>query len=147
MNKTLTIAWVFLIVVFSCDRPASSHDKNSSTSAAKSPIIRSLDSKNAKALLDEEEGILLLDVRTPEEFAEGHLAGAKNLDFHEPGFAEQLQQLDPNQKYMVYCAVGGRSGKTLQMTEEMGFKEVYNVSEGFKELKERGVPVEYADNR
>lgn len=146
MNKTFTIVLVCLIAVFSCDRPPSSQDRNSS-SGAKSPIIHSLDSKNAKTLLDEEEGILLLDVRTPEEFAEGHLAGAKNLDFHQPGFAEQLRQLDPNQKYMVYCAVGGRSGKTLQMMEKMGFKEVYNVSEGFKELKEQGVPVEYPDKQ
>lgn len=100
-----------------------------------------MDSRDAKTLLDEEEDLILLDVRTPEEYAEGHLAGAKNIDYNDPNFTVEIQQLDPNQKYMLYCAVGGRSGKSLRIMEEMGFKEVYNVSEGFKELRDRGIPV------
>ena len=141
MNRIFAAVMVCLITVFSCNRPAS-NDNSDLGSLENSQIIRSIDSQDAKSLLDNEEEIILLDVRTPEEFAEGHLSGAKNLNFNGPNFPEELRQLDPNQKYMLYCAVGGRSGKTLKMMEDMGFKEVYNVSEGFKELKEQGIPVE-----
>jgi rhodanese-related sulfurtransferase len=141
MNKLGMIALVGLMTMFSCNRSDPSHGENDSTSLADFQVIRSVDSRNAKALLDEEKDILLLDVRTPEEFAEGHLVGAKNLDFNGSNFMQQLQQLDPNRKYMLYCAVGGRSGKSLKIMEEMGFKEVYNVSEGFKDLREQGIPV------
>ena len=137
MNK---IFIVLLIAVFSCDRPSST-DNSESKSLGDSQIIRTIDSRGAESLLDSDEEIILLDVRTPEEYEEGHLAGAKNIDYNAPNFAEQIQQLDRNQKYLLYCAVGGRSGKSLKIMEEMGFKEVYNVSEGFKELREQGIPV------
>lgn len=137
MNK---IFIVLLIAVFSCDRPSST-DNSDSKPLGNPQIIRTVNSPDAKSLLDEEEDIILLDVRTPEEFAEGHLAGAKNIDCNALNFAEQIQQLDRNQKYLLYCAVGGRSGKSLKIMKEMGFKEVYNVSEGFRELRDQGIPV------
>src|SRR5690606_25293763 len=123
MNK---IFIVLLIAVFSCDRPSST-DNSESKPLGDSQIIRTIDSRGAESLLDSDEEIILLDVRTPEEYEEGHLAGAKNIDYNAPNFAEQIQQLDRNQKYLLYCAVGGRSGKSLKIMEEMGFKEVYNV--------------------
>ena len=82
-----------------------------------------------------------MDVRTPEEYAEGHLAGAKNIDFYASDFRQQLALLNPDQKYMVYCAVGGRSGKTGKMMEELGFKQVYNVTAGFSAFSSKGIPV------
>ena len=141
MNKIHIAALVWLIAASSCNQPAQSTDNDPPTSISDSQIIRSVDSRGAERLLDEEEDIILIDVRTPEEYAEGHLEGAKNIDFHDPKFPEQIRQLDPTQKYMLYCAVGGRSGKSQEIMEEMGFKEVYNVIEGFKELRELGIPV------
>lgn len=132
---------ICLIALFSCNRPTSSADDTDATASADSQIILSVDSRDAKILLDEEEDLVLLDVRTPEEYAEGHLAGAKNIDYNNPNFTEQIQQLDPNLKYMLYCAVGVRSRKSQEIMEEMGFKEVYNVSEGFKELRDQRIPV------
>ena len=140
MNKIFIVVLVCSVAVFSCDRPSST-DNSESKLLGDSQIIRSIDSRGAKSLLDSDEEIILLDVRTPEEYEEGHLAGAKNINFHDSNFAKQIKQLNPNQKYMLYCAVGGRSGKSLKIMEEMGFKEVYNVSEGFKELREQGIPV------
>lgn len=79
--------------------------------------------------------VVLLDVRTPEEFATGHLPGAGNLDFRAPDVAEQLQKLDPNKTYVVYCASGNRSNKTALLMQEKGFKHVVNAG-AYKDLKD-----------
>ena len=78
---------------------------------------------------------VLLDVRTPEEYATGHLPGAGNLDFRAPNVAVQLQQLDPNKTYVVYCASGNRSNKTALLMQEKGFKHVVNAG-AYKDLKD-----------
>lgn len=84
---------------------------------------------------------ILLDVRTPEEFAAGHLQGAENLNFRSPDFLEQVAKLDKKQTYVLYCASGNRSGQTLKLMEDAGFKHIVNAG-GFKELKAAGLPVE-----
>lgn len=140
MNKFFFIGLLGLAGLLSCENKATSQEKDLSLKED-TVVIRSVDSREAKKLLEQEEDIVLLDVRTPEEFSQGHLAGAKNLDFHAVDFGQQLKRLNPNQKYMVYCAVGGRSGKAMQLMEGLGFKKVYNVGEGFTELKDQGIPV------
>ncbi|OWP65183.1 rhodanese [Hymenobacter amundsenii] len=82
-----------------------------------------------------QSNVVLLDVRTPEEFATGHLPGAGNLDFRAPDVAEQLQKLDPNKTYVVYCASGNRSNKTALLMQEKGFKHVVNAG-AYKDLKD-----------
>ncbi|MDF7811367.1 rhodanese-like domain-containing protein [Hymenobacter sp. YC55] len=84
---------------------------------------------------------VLLDVRTPEEFAAGHVKGAENLNFRAPDFREQVAKLDKEQNYVLYCASGNRSGQTLKLMEEAGFKNVVNAG-GFKDLKAAGLPSE-----
>ena len=84
---------------------------------------------------------VLLDVRTPEEFAAGHLKGAQNLNFRAPDFREQVVKLDKEQTYVLYCASGNRSGQTRKLIEEAGFKNVVNAG-GFKALKAAGLQSE-----
>ncbi|MBT9392448.1 rhodanese-like domain-containing protein [Hymenobacter sp. NST-14] len=79
--------------------------------------------------------VVLLDVRTPEEYATGHLPGAGNLNFRAPDVAEQLQKLDPNKTYVVYCASGNRSNKTAVLMQEKGFQHVVNAG-AYKDLKD-----------
>lgn len=92
MNKMRIIALGCFTTMFSCDRPTSAADNSDPIVPAGSQVIRSVDSQEAKVLLQEEKDLMLLDVRTPEEFAEGHLAGAKNMDYNNPNFNEQIQQ-------------------------------------------------------
>lgn len=74
---------------------------------------------------------VLLDVRTPAEVARGKISGALEMDFRAADFAERLADLDPTKTYLVYCASGGRSGKTCQRLSAAGFRQVYNLEGGY----------------
>lgn len=77
-------------------------------------------------------GTTVLDVRTPQEFAEGHLEGAVNLDVENPGFATQAGQLDPTQAYAVYCHSGNRSKTAMSMMAQLGFTQLYDLDGGIE---------------
>lgn len=84
---------------------------------------------------------VVLDVRSPEEFAKGHLTGARNLDYRADDFAQQVAHLDPKQTYVLYCASGNRSGKAAVLMQGKGFTKVVNAG-GFETLKSSGLPVQ-----
>ncbi|MHC4197833.1 MAG: rhodanese-like domain-containing protein [Planctomycetota bacterium] len=83
---------------------------------------------------------VVLDVRTPEEFAEGHIEDAVNLDFSSRAFSEGLNKLDRDKRYVVYCQSGRRGKKTLNKMRELEFKEVYNLLGGIKGWEKEGLP-------
>lgn len=82
------------------------------------------------------ENAVLLDVRTASETAKGKIAGALEIDYRAPDFADQLRELDPTKTYLVYCAVGGRSAKACEMLNELGADKVYNLSGGYSAWRE-----------
>lgn len=90
------------------------------------------------------EDDVVLDVRTPAEFAGGHLAGSENVDFMAPDFRERVEGLDRDRTYYLYCRSGTRSGKAAALMQEMGFSEVYNVG-GFEKLAEAGAETARGD--
>lgn len=69
----------------------------------------------------------LIDVRTPEEFADGHLKGATNIDFNGPDFAEKISELNKDGEYTLYCRSGRRSGLALEAMKAAGFTKVTNA--------------------
>jgi phage shock protein E len=75
-------------------------------------------------------GTVLLDVRTPAEYAAGHLLGARNLDIEGSGFATQIAGLDKNATYAVYCHSGNRSGAALEQMAAAGFTHLYDLAGG-----------------
>ena len=85
----------------------------------------------------QDEDVVILDVRTPAEVAEGKIDGAVELDFNDPRFAAQLEALDPGPTYLVYCAAGGRSSKACDMMSEAGFQKVYNLEGGYTAWSQR----------
>lgn len=82
------------------------------------------------------ENTVLIDVRTPAETAGGTIDGAIEMDYRSPDFAQQVKSLDPGKTYLVYCAVGGRSGKACGMLNEAGFDKVYNLKGGYSAWKQ-----------
>lgn len=77
-----------------------------------------------------EPGIVLLDVRTPAEFAQGHLQGAINIDFQSGYFAEEIAKLDKDATYAVYCRSGNRSGQAVKVMSDLGFTSLYDMDGG-----------------
>jgi phage shock protein E len=70
---------------------------------------------------------MIIDVRTPAEFAGGHLDGAVNIDIQSPDFVSQIEALDRNGSYVVYCRSGNRSGMAMAQMLDMGFTDVSNA--------------------
>jgi len=89
-----------------------------------------LDVNQVSEMVAENQEIVLIDVRTPEEFQEGHLEGAKLINFYDTDFQEEIKKLDSAKKYVVYCRSGGRSSKSVSAMKKMGFTDVYNMSGG-----------------
>ena len=87
------------------------------------------------------DDLVVLDVRTPEEFAEGHLEGAVLVDFYAADFAEQLAALDTDVPYLVYCRSGNRSGQALGVMEQLGFASAVDVDGGIIAWADAGLPV------
>ncbi len=71
--------------------------------------------------------MIILDVRTPQEFNETHVEGSQNVDFRSLDFKDQIAKLDKNKTYKVYCRSGNRSGQAEQVMKALGFKNVENI--------------------
>ena len=73
---------------------------------------------------------VLLDVRTPGEYGNGHIPGAKNIDITAGSFHQEIESLDKNKEYIVYCASGGRSVAACRALTNQGFEKLVNLSTG-----------------
>ena len=91
-----------------------------------------------KTILDK-NNYALVDVRTPEEFNEGHIDGAVNINFYDATFDSDIQKLNKDKTVMVYCRSGGRSSNAMNKMVGMGFSKVYNLTGGFNGWKEAGL--------
>jgi rhodanese-related sulfurtransferase len=92
-----------------------------------------LSPEDFRARLAATDDYILVDVRTPKEFEEGHIEGALNVDFLNPAaFDEGAAQLDPDKALMIYCRSGKRSQKASEKLKAMGFKKIYDLEGGFR---------------
>ena len=86
-------------------------------------------------------GFVLLDVRTPEEFAAGHIAGAQNIDVEADDFAQRIETLDPKGAYLVYCHSGRRSAMAAEQMASAGFTDIVDGG-GMDALVAAGAPTQ-----
>jgi rhodanese-related sulfurtransferase len=107
----------------------------SSTSSATDLSVTEFSSKVAEA------GVITLDVRTPGEYAEGHLEGAQLIDFQSGNFENEISSLDKNATYAVYCRSGNRSGQAVKVMHDAGFHNVYNLNGGVIDWANAGLPL------
>jgi rhodanese-related sulfurtransferase len=97
----------------------------------------------AEALIKNSPKLVILDVRTPDEFAAGHIAGAKNADFLGDDFEKQIAALDPAMPVLVHCAAGSRSAQAVKQIEALKkFEIVYHLQAGFNGWAAAKKPVE-----
>jgi rhodanese-related sulfurtransferase len=82
--------------------------------------------------------VVVLDVRTPREFAAGHAPGAVNIDVKASDFEKKVKDLDPNKTYLVYCGAGVRSANACGKMSKLNFGELYNLAGGFNAWQKAG---------
>ena len=100
--------------------------------------VRTVDADKAVGMLDSR---VIIDVRTPAEFAAGHVAGAVNIDVEGADFAAQTASLDPEGTYLVYCRSGRRSAIAAEQMAAAGFTDIVDAG-GLEPLVAAGAPVE-----
>jgi rhodanese-related sulfurtransferase len=86
--------------------------------------------------------LVVLDIRTAEEFAAGHLVGAINIDYYANDFEDQLAELNLDVPYVMYCNSGNRSSNALPVMDSLGFQEVYELDGGIQAWFGAGLPTE-----
>ena len=83
-----------------------------------------------------DENAIILDVRTPEEFETSRIPNSKNIDFYNPqNFMQEIEKLNKDNSYYLYCRTGVRSANSCQLMNELGFNKVYNLLGGIVEWK------------
>ena len=125
----ITILWVSFV---SCDQKQ--NDKSTDQDSAS--VISLISASELDKVNDQ---ILLIDVRTPGEFASGHIENSINIDYKSDDFKDLIGELDTNQEVYVYCKVGGRSGRSAKILEDMGFEKVYDLKGGIIAWEKEGL--------
>jgi rhodanese-related sulfurtransferase len=135
MRKSIIICCVAaLFVVFVALAPLSLQGREKR-------VLKSISVEEAAQLIEtngQNPDFIILDIRTPQEFASGHLEGAVNIDYYSESFTQELNALDKSKTYLMYCRSGGRSARALQSMKSLGFTEVYEMSEGISTWIEKG---------
>lgn len=105
-------------------------------------------SRNVKENIDVEkfdllrtEGYIIIDVRTPEEHNESRIENSILIDFYKPNFKSEIDKLDRNSKYLVYCRSGRRSLNAVRYMNSIGIKNALNLEGGIIAWKTKGKPV------
>lgn len=124
--RHLLTALVFTLVVTAC--------------GGDTAVIETVDAGVASNLIASPNTVLL-DIRTPEEFAEGRIEGSVNIDFYAADFERRIGELDRATPYVVYCRSDNRTGQAMELFRELGFEEVHEIDGGIVSWVEAGLPV------
>lgn len=104
--------------------------------------FRSIDAASFHRQLDAEPSAIILDVRTADEYNEGHIPGAIHIDVLQSDFQTRVEQLDLTQPIYVYCHSGGRSARAASMIRNMDVIQIYNLRGGMMAWRANSFPVE-----
>jgi rhodanese-related sulfurtransferase len=106
-------------------------------------LFESVTPKEGAALIQKNKAnpnFVILDVRTPQEFADGHIEDALNLDYYSETFLDDLDHLDKTKIYLIYCRSGNRSGKAFKFMKDLEFQNVYHIEGGITRWQAEGLP-------
>jgi rhodanese-related sulfurtransferase len=131
MNKSV---YTLLVMVLLCAAPLL-------IAAGQSETIRP---EEAYEMIQENQGnedFVILDVRTPEEYENGHLENAELINFYDDDFEDQVGRLDRDKTYLLYCRTGGRSSGAQEILDDLGFRKVYNMKGGITLWRRKELPI------
>jgi len=106
-------------------------------------VPQTITAQEAFDLVQDNDGnpeFVIVDVRTPDEFGDGHLEDAINIDFYADSFRDDLNQLDKSDTYLIYCRSGNRSAQALTTMNDLGFSDIHDMG-GIIDWAAEGFPV------
>ena len=136
MKSTLMRSLLMLVLALSVLATACSSD----TATQSIELVSPADA--AQVIADDPAGLVVLDIRTPEEFNEARLADAIMVDFYADDFEAQLDTLDKEVPYVMYCCTGNRSSEAVKTMKDLDFVEVYEIDGGIVNWYDQGYPIE-----
>jgi phage shock protein E len=120
-------ALVLIFIFVSCDKKPHKYENQ--------------DIKSANQTIQEKKDLQILDVRTPQEYEEGHIKNAINKNWYDSNFSSKLESLNTSKPVLIYCKAGGRSTRASEKLTKMGFKEVINLEGGVDAWSAAGLPI------
>jgi len=130
MDKFILTALLFIVTIACQSKSQSNIDQTVDSTPPQTPIT-DISAAQARDLIKQDEELIILDVRTQEEYDEGAIEGAILIDFYSDKFSQQLSDLEREASYVVYCKKGGRSTKASKQLADLGFKRIYNMVGGY----------------
>ncbi len=126
-NSIIAIAFIFSLA--SCAQGTKDVKASATQAAQKGQISELISPSDLNTKLGD---IQLIDVRTPNEYASGHIKGSKNINFYDGNFIEEMSKLNKDREVYIYCRSGGRSGKAASKLKAVGFTKIYDLQGGMK---------------
>jgi rhodanese-related sulfurtransferase len=146
VNKKLVIASIVCVVIIISGIYIAfiKDDSDTGSNSKQSITAEDITTKEAFDLIQnnsENPNFVILDVRTLDEYNEGHIENASMLDFYNESFKDDLDQLDKDDTYVVYCRTGNRSRSATDIMVELGFKDVHNMLGGIVQWDKDGYKI------
>lgn len=136
MKKFILPFIALALTVSSC-----STDKTSTQSKESASSQASVINLNPKEFAEKSASGTILDVRTPEEVAQGKIEGAVLINFYQTDFMDQVSKISKDQEIYLYCAVGARSEEAARMLVQQGYTKVYHLQGGIQSWYQNGYPI------
>ena len=141
---TLLLLLIFPVVFGGCDYITGKAPELSFNVPEQTPTIQNVSSSDAYAIISINAGhanFIIIDVRTPSEYAQGHIPFAINRDINSPAFSDDINKFDKDKTYFIYCLTGIRSATARNIMKELGFKNIINLTNGYTDWVAAGLPV------
>jgi rhodanese-related sulfurtransferase len=132
MHKIIINGFVMIFMVAILSACFSQGNKDKEPEEASIKTITTEEAYNAIKDNKDNDNFVILDIRTPGEYATGHLENSVPIDFYSDTFAEDLNKLDKTKTYLVYCRSGNRSTNSLKVFSKLGFSRVLNMAGGIR---------------
>ena len=138
MQKPYLVLCLLILPLIMISGCADQQDPN-----LESQIIRDTTTEETYTLIQDNRAnpdFAIIDVRTPKEYTAGRIANSINIDFYSDSFRDNLNKLDKEKEYLIYCKSGNRSGKSRDIMRNLNFTEVYNMLGGIVQWEADKLP-------
>ena len=142
MKSQILLLVLILFTLFACKTQPEQKNEAKTEEPVAVVISEVLNPADFQTKANEIADVQLIDVRTPEEVAQGKIPGAVNINILDQSFSSLVSELDKLKPIMVYCAKGGRSGRAANELKKLGFTEIYDLEGGMGAWSAAGLSIE-----